>query len=330
MTDTKTRSLGRLAATLRTSGAAGRTQDPVAAVVWITISMALLAGLGGFAKGLAQGGMDPLQVLFFRNFGVLLLMLPLLHWRGPSLVRSKRFHLYWVRSGLSLLSMMCWFHALTLLPFGEVTAITFLAPLFGTLCAIFFLGEIVGIRRWSALLVGFLGAMIILRPGMETVGIGQLMALTSAMAMGIVGPLVKHLTSEDDADKIVFITHVLITPMALVPALFVWQWPALETLPMIVGMALCAGIGHVALVRGFAAADASLVFAFEFSRLPFAVLIGLLFFAEPTDIWTWIGATVIFASAVYITRREAKLRRERARQAALDAAAAASSTPARA
>ena len=306
------KSLARLAATLKSSGAAGRTQDPMAAIVWITIAMALMAGLAAFAKALAKAGLDPTQILFFRNFGVLVALLPLLAWRGASLVRTSKLHLYWLRAGLSLVSMLCWFHAISLLPLGEVTAISFLAPLFGTLCAIFFLGETVRLRRWTALIVGFLGAMIILRPTTGALHVGQLMALGSAMMMGIVGPLVKHLTAEDDADRIVFITHLLITPMALIPALFVWQWPTLAMLPLIVGLGICAALGHIALVRGFAATDASLVFTFEFSRLPFAVLIGWFAFGEPTDMWTWVGALVIFASTAYITRREARLKREAA------------------
>ncbi len=302
--------LARFSASLKASGAAGRRQDPISAIVWITVAMALMAGLAGFAKALTRGGMDPSQVLFFRNAGVLLMLLPMLAWRGTSLMKTKKLRLYWARAGLSFVSMLCWFHALSLIPLGEVTAITFLAPLFGTLCAIFFLGETVRLRRWTALIVGFIGAMIILRPTAGAVQTGQLLALGCAMMMGIIGPLVKHLTVEDDADRIVFITHLLITPLALVPALFNWQWPSGEQVPLIVGMAVCAALGHTALVRGFAATDASLVFTFEFSRLPFAVLVGWFAFGEPTDVWTWVGALVIFASAAYITRREARLKRE--------------------
>ena len=102
---------------------------------------------------------------------------------------------------------------------------------------------------------------------------------------------------------------MLMTPFSLIPALFVWQWPLLSLWPYLFGMGLCAIIGHVSLMRGFASTDASLVFTFEFSRLPFAVVIGYLAFGETIDIWTLVGAVIIFASAFYITRREAQLRR---------------------
>jgi drug/metabolite transporter (DMT)-like permease len=120
--------------------------------------------------------------------------------------------------------------------------------------------------------------------------------------------LLKQLSSEDDSGKIVFLTTVLMLPPTLVPALFVWQTPGWEFLPLIATIGLTAVLGHYCLMRGFASTEASLVMTFDFSRLPFAVLIGWLAFGEVTDRWTWIGAAVIFASAAYITRREARLR----------------------
>jgi drug/metabolite transporter (DMT)-like permease len=147
--------------------------------------------------------------------------------------------------------------------------------------------------------------MIILRPGGTAFGTGQLWALVSALTSGIIGPLLKQMTAEDDADKIVFISNLWLAPASLVPALFVWQWPAAALWPYLFGMGVCAVVGHIALMRGFASTDASLVFTFEFSRLPFAVAAGYLFFGEATDIWTWIGALVIFGSAGYVIHREA-------------------------
>jgi drug/metabolite transporter (DMT)-like permease len=205
--------------------------------------------------------------------------------------------------------MQAWFSAIALIPIGEVTAISFLSPLFGTLGAIFLLGERVRIRRWTALFVGFMGAMIILRPVGATLGLGQLCAVLSAMSMGLTVILVKQLTAGDDPDKIVFLTNAMLLPLSLVPAVFVWTWPSTAVLPSLLGMGLCAVLGHVSLVRGYAATDASLAMTFEFSRLPFAVGIAYLAFGETIDTWTWIGALIIFASAVYITRRETRLAR---------------------
>jgi Permeases of the drug/metabolite transporter (DMT) superfamily len=302
---------GGLAARLRASGKAGKRNDPLVGAIWVVLAMATFAGLGTFGKYAMQAGVDPLQVIFFRNFFCLILMTPLLYWRGPSLAYSEQFRLYGVRVGLSVISMMAWFSALSMIPLAELTAIGFLAPLFATVFAVFWLGEVVRARRWTALVVGFIGALIILRPGGLGFGWGQCVALFSAVTTGIIGPLLKQMTAQDDPDKIVFITNLWAAPASLIPALFVWEWPPLAVWPYLLGLGLCAVLGHVALLRGFASMDASMVFTFEFSRLPFAVLAGYFFLGETTDIWTWVGALIIFSSAAYITRREAQLARER-------------------
>jgi drug/metabolite transporter (DMT)-like permease len=307
----ESRNTAGLTARLRASGKAGKGNDPIVGIIWVTLAMATFAGLCTFGKYAIQAGVDPLQVIFFRNFFCLILMLPLLHWRGPSLAVTTQVKLYGVRVGLAFISMMAWFSALSLIPFGELTAVSFLAPLFATVFAVFWLGEVVRARRWTALVIGFIGALIILRPGGVGFGLGQMLAIFSALTAGIVGPLLKQMTAQDDPDKIVFITNLWTTPASLIPALFVWQWPPLALWPYLIALGVCAVLGHIALLRGFASTDASLVFTFEFSRLPFAVAAGYLAFGEATDLWTWVGALIIFSSAAYVTRREAQLARER-------------------
>lgn len=287
---------------------------PIAGIVWMTISMALFAGLAVFARAAMNAGMHPFQVVFLRNVLATLMLSPLLLWRGSSLVKSRQLPLYGLRVAVSLLSMLAWFYALSEISIGEVTAISFLAPVFGTLGAIFLLGEKVRLRRWTAIMVGFVGAMIILRPGMAPLGVGQACALFNAMSIGIVAIMIKQLTAGDDPDKIVFLTNLMLTPLSLVPALLVWTWPSLDAVIPVLGLGLTAVLGHVALVRGYAATDASLAMTFEFSRLPFAVAIAYLAFGETIDMWTWVGAAVIFAASVYIVRREAQLARLRRAQ----------------
>ncbi|MGI9383147.1 MAG: DMT family transporter, partial [Methyloligellaceae bacterium] len=129
------------------------------------------------------------------------------------------------------------------------------------------------------------------------------------VAMGVSTLFIKRLTNFDDPNKIVFISASMMTPVALVPALFVWEWPELMHWPLIVLMGGLATLGHVTLTRALAASDASFVVSFDFARLPFAVLFGYLLFGEVTDVWTWVGAGVIFVATFYITRREAQLKR---------------------
>src|SRR5262245_24116663 len=174
---------------------------PIAAIFWMTIAMALMGGLAAFARASANAGLHPLQVVFLRNLLACLLLLPLLAWRGLSLLQSSQLNLYGVRVLVSLFSMQAWFYALSLIPVREVTGVTFLAPVFGTVGASFFLGERVRLRRWTAIIVGFVGAMIILRPGMAPLGVGQACALFSAMSIGVAVIMVKQLTARDDPDK---------------------------------------------------------------------------------------------------------------------------------
>ncbi len=294
------------------AGAAQRARatDPVKAFIWVTLAMVLFAVLAAASRLLIEKGYDPLQVVFLRNLAALVLMLPLLLWRGLALIRSNAINLYGVRVIISLVSMTSWFYALSLIPLGEITAIGFLSPLFGTLSAILFLGEKVRLRRWTALIVGFIGAMIILRPGAGSLGLGQACALVSAISGGLIAALLKQLANRDDPAKIVFITTAMMVPLSLIPALVVWRPVGLDALPLLSLVAVVGVAGHVALMQAFRVADASLIMTFEFSRLPVVVGLGFWLFGELIDVWTWIGAAIIVASAAYITHREAKVRRE--------------------
>ena len=309
MSTFESRRLAKFTASLKASGQPGRRQDPFAAFLWVTVAMSLFASLGAFAKMCALS-MPPPEIIFFRNLACVLFMLPLLWWRGPSLYLSEQWQLYGVRVGLQQLSMLAWFSAVAMIPLADVMAMSFLAPLFGTVVAVIFLGEVVRWRRWAALAVGFVGAMIILRPGGASFGIGQMCALASAIFGAMIGPMIKQLTAKDDADKIVFLSNALLVPISLLCALPFWIWPPLSVMPYVLGMGLSGVLGHIAHVRAYHTSDASLVFTYEFSRLPFAAAIGWFFFGETIDVWTVVGALIIFASAAYVVHREQQARRE--------------------
>ena len=176
------RSLSQIAATIRNSGRAGQGSNPLLGFFWVTLAMVSFAGLAAFAKTSSQAGVDPLQVIFFRNAFCILFMMPLLAVRGPALARTDQFKFYAVRATLAFLSMMAWFYALAHIPLAELTSIGFLGPLFATVFSALFLGEVVRLRRISALAVGFVGAMIMLRPGSSAFGIGQARGTSKAEA----------------------------------------------------------------------------------------------------------------------------------------------------
>ena len=289
---------------------ATRRNDPVAGALWMLVSCALIAGVAALGRYATTHGVPPLQVVFLRLIFALIFMSPLLLWRGPQLAVSSQWKTYIVRCIIGLTAMTTWFTGLSMVPVGDVTAISFLAPLFATVFAALLLGEVVRIRRWAATIIGFLGALVILRPGIVEISLGTSIIVVSALAMGLSTTFIKRLTNADDPDKVVFISTMMMTPVMLIPALYVWQWPETEVWFFLAMFGPVATLGHVALARAFAAAEASMVMGLDFARLPFAVFYGYMAFGEIIDFWTWVGAGIIFTSSVYIARREARLKKQ--------------------
>ena len=291
--------------------ASSRRNDPVAGVMWMLISCALIAGVAALGRYATTAGVPPLQVVFLRLIFALITMLPLLAWRGIAFAKTEQLNVYIVRVFIGLFAMTTWFTGLSMVPVGEVTAISFLSPLFATVFAALLLGEVIRVRRWAATLVGFAGALVILRPGLVETSLGTWLIVISATAMGLSTTYIKRLTNADHPDKVVFISTLLMTPIMLLPAIWVWQWPPLHVWPYLVAFGPVATFGHVALARAFAATEASLVMSIDFARLPFAVLYGYMLFGEIIDLWTWVGAAIIFAAGIYIARREAMLKNQK-------------------
>jgi drug/metabolite transporter (DMT)-like permease len=275
---------------------------------WMIVSCACFAVLTAIIR-YTTADVHPFQVAFLRNLFGLMFMLPWVWHVGRIGLQTQRFRLHATRSILTLGTMLCWFTAVSLLPLAEVTALSFTAPLFATVGAAFFLGERLRARRWTATLVGFAGAMILLRPGVEAFTPAAGLALAASAIMAVSMLVIKSLSRTEPPAVVVLYTGVLVTPIALIPALFVWTNPQLHLWPWLVAMGPFATIGHLALVRAFASAEATAVLPFDFSRLIFAALLGFFFFAERPDAWTWVGGAVIFVATAYTARRESQLRR---------------------
>src|SRR6185312_2992548 len=304
---------------------------PIAAALFMITSSLFFAGLSGTIRFLGTE-LHPFEVTFFRNLFGFAFMVPWLCHAGLGALRTSRWVAYTWRSFLSLLSMLCGFTALTMMPFDQAIALSFTVPLFATIGAALILHEVVRARRWSATIIGFIGVLIILRPGMggvklggaenTTALIGAGLALFSAVLSAQITLIVKDLARTEPSDAIVTYMVLLITPMSLVPALFVWQWPPWQLWPLSVGLGALGSIGHMCYIRAFALADASAVMPYDYTRLIFAAVIGYFAFAEVPDVWTFAGAIVIAGAALYIAHREVIMRQS----AATRAAAAAGST----
>jgi len=288
-----------------------RIHRPLEAAIWMLASCAALSVLAALGRYLALAGVEPLQIVFCRLLFAWMCLLPWLMKRGLKQVGTSQTKLYMLRAVVSMCAMTTWFYAVSMIPIGEVTALSFLAPLFTTVGAAFVLGELVGLRRATATLIGFCGALIIIRPGYVELGPGNWFALGSAVFMGASALIIKTLTRGDDPWTVVFFSHLLMIPLALVPALFVWSWLTPELWLFLMATGPIAVLGHITFTKALSVADASLVATVDFSRLPFAVLVGWIVFGEVSDLWTWVGAAVIFASALYIVRREMRQTKRR-------------------
>jgi len=284
----------------------------------MTVASFLFALMNGAIRLLGDGwgsadgtGMHPFQIAFLRNVFALTFMLPWLLRHGRVGLRTQRLNMHLWRAAVGLVAMLTWFSAIAYLPLAEAVALNFTVPLFATAGAAVFLGEAVRARRWTATAVGFLGVVVILRPGFTEFTPLMTLPVIAAGFMAVSTLLVKSLSRTEAPAAIVTYMNLLLTPLSLLPALFVWRWPTLTELALGVFIGLCAALAHNAFTRAFVQADASAVMPFDYTRLPFVAVVGYLLFAEVPDGWTWVGAAIIAGAAIYIAQRESRVARER-------------------
>jgi drug/metabolite transporter (DMT)-like permease len=258
---------------------------------------------------IAAQAMHPFEVAFFRCLFGLVFILPWIVRSGPLLLRSRNRGFFVLRAGVGLVSMATWFYGITVVPLATATAVNFTAPLFATLAAAVVLHEDVRLRRWSAVVIGFVGVLVIMRPDGARLDANLFLLLLSAATAAMNNITVKFLARTEPPSRIVALFMIYLTPLSLIPALFVWQWPTLSTFLALIGLGGLGTIAHLSVARALAAADASACAPFEFARLPFAALIGFVCFGEVTDLWTWVGAAIIAVSSIYVAYREARLAR---------------------
>lgn len=279
----------------------------IQAMVWMIMG-GITGGIMNVVIREAADELHPLEIVFFRNLFSLIFMVPFIARLGLGSLRTGKIGFFTLRAGVAFVSMVTWFIGITLVPLATATALNFTAPLFATVLAALLLGEQVRARRWSAIAIGLLGVLVILRPfGPFDPNMLMLLASAATAAMGSI--TVKFLSRSESPVTIVTYMVIYLAPISLIPALFVWQWPTVHTLAYLVFLGLLGVASHLSVARALAVADASAIAPFEFMRLPYAALLGYLFFGERPDVWTWLGAAIIVASSLYVAHREARLTR---------------------
>jgi len=283
--------------------------DRTRAIAWMVVTGVLFAMVTGIVRHLGSD-LPAVEAAFIRYaFGVLFM--------APMLVRAlrenpvpRRMPLYLLRGAVHGAGVMLWFYAMARIPIAEVTAIGFTAPIFTTIGAALFLGERLRARRIAAVVIGLLGTLVILRPGVEAIQPGALAQLAAAPLFACSFIVAKKLTDTESGTAIVAWLSVFVTLALLPPALMVWRAPSSEEVAWLAVTAACATAGHYTLTRAFALGELTLLQPFSFLQLVWASLLGLAFFGEVPDAYTWVGGAIIVASASYITHREAVARRQ--------------------
>ena len=284
----------------------------VRACLWAAATSLTSAAMMLFIRWAATE-LHPFQISFLRCAFGALFTLPWLWQMGWTEVRKVDFSRYTVRVLLAFVSMITWFYAASYLPMAESTALNFTTPLFATVGAALILKETVRIRRWSATIIGLIGVLIIVRPGAHTFNPAAIVMIVSALTAAFSVLIIKKLTRTESAQSIVMFTFIFLTPLTLIPALFVWQTPSLYVLGLAVGMGAVGTFGNYCTARAFTLADASAVLPIDYLRMPVVALVGFAAFGEVPDALVWLGSAVIAASSLYIAHRETKLARDAAR-----------------
>ena len=269
----------------------------------------VLFGLMAVCIRLASKQLHPFEIAFFRNFFGFVILLPILYRHGPALLRTDKLGFYIGRCSIGMVSMLAGFWAIVNLPLAQAIALSYSTPLFVTIAAVLVLGEVVRARRWTAVIVGFLGVMLIVQPFGQSFTAASLVAVLAAVASASAAISIKFLSRTEHPDAIVLYTTMIWVPMSLVPALMVWETPVGITWLWIVLAGFLGTTAHMFWTRAMKLGEASMLTPISFLQVLVVAVFGWFLFGEALDRWTVLGAAIIFGSNVYIARREARLAR---------------------
>ena len=268
-------------------------------------AMAVLPGIDVIAKFMGEGGTPVLQIVWARlTFGALLTLPFALPTTGLSGLLPSRPFYHGLRACLLIAATFFFFWSLKFLPIADALAIFFVQPLVVTALSPLILKEHVGPRRWAAVAVGFVGTMIIIRPGFGTLNPGALLALASGTSLALYFLMTRRIAGSQKAIVTTFHTNLLGAAItsALVP--LVWITPSPTDWLLFVSLATIANIGHYCIVRAYDHAEASLLAPLAYTEMVTSTIMGLIFFGDFPDRWTFLGVAILITCAIYISYRE--------------------------
>lgn len=235
------------------------------------------------------------QIMEVRSILGFLLLYPLVRLNGGfAAMRTARPFQHIGRNLAHYVSQLCWFYALTLIPLGQVVSIEFTMPIWTAILAASFLGERMTVWKITAIVLGLIGVLVIVRPTAQ-INPGQLIALVAAVGFGFSITMTKSLTRTEHTIAIIFWMTVVQSVAGFFPALYVWQWPSTYVWGWIVVIAICGTFSHYCMARAMLHADATVVIPMDFLRVPLTATAGWLLYSERLDLYTVLGAMLILA-----------------------------------
>ena len=256
---------------------------------------------------LLTASFHPMQIGWTRQIGLLAGVLVLLMVKGPSIMRTRQPGLQVLRGMLAVFSATAFIFALRYVPLADAVAVTFVAPFLVTIMGALLLGEKVGIHRWSAVTIGFIGTLIVIRPGLGVLHPAVFLVLAAAMAFALRQVISRALSASDRTATTVTYTAIASVLLLSVPLPFYWKSP--ETggeLALLFGMAACAALGEFLVIRALEIAQAIVLAPVHYTLIVWATFYGWLVFDQLPDRWTWLGVTIIVATGLYLMDRERK------------------------
>ena len=291
----------------RLSNWAGALSGNTRGYLWAVAAMLLFGSMEATIKAMGSA-MHPLQIAFFRCLFAFLIMAPVvLGSGGLAQVATRRIGAHFARTLLGYCAMATGFIAITRLPIADAVALGYVRQLFVVVLAVTMLGEIVRWRRWTATAVGFLGVVVMVRPGAGVLDPFALVALLSGFFVACVTVALKRLSETETAVCTVFWFSLFSTLVSFGPALAVWRWPEPMEWAGAAALGAMGAGGQFCTMRAYRIAEATAIEPVDYGRMVLAAAFGVFVFGEALDMYTVAGAAIIVASTLYIARREAAL-----------------------
>lgn len=276
--------------------------------IWMLLASVCGAGMGVLFKLVGQR-IIVFEIILIRQLIVAAIILPMNFHAGLSVFKTPMLKFHVMRGVFASIAMASGFSAIIYIPLAEAMSIMFSKTLFLTVLAIFFLGERVGIRRWSVTIVGFIGVLIIIRPSPEGVSIFALLALIAAFCQASVGIILRRVSQVDKPVTIMSYHCVFITLSMIGPSIYYWVTPTLTEFLLILIIGTLMWLMQVTMIQGFKAGEAVAIAPIEYTRLIFASILGFFIFAEVPTVYTVTGAAIVIGSTLYTVHRNAVVRK---------------------